>query len=117
MAQEDQMEMRAMMSRWEETRARWALNADEEAELLGGTGFAGPVGETESWAAVRLERRMRLLVDLGNALEALMRSDADVRRWLRRPMAGIGNRPPIDLMGSSIEWIRTLRNAVQDFLP
>ena len=117
MAQEDQMEMRAMMSRWEETRARWALSPDEEAELLGGTGFAGPVGEAKSWHAGRLEQRMRLLVDLGNSLESLMRDETHVRRWLRRPMAGIGHRRPIAVMASSVEWIRNLRNAVQDFLP
>lgn len=117
MADEDTMEMRAMMSRWETTRARWALSPDEEAELLGGTGFAGPVGDASSWGAGRMERRMRLLVDLGDGLDRLMRSEADVRRWLRRPMPGIGHARPLDVMGSSVEWIRRFRDAVQDFLP
>ena len=117
MAQEDQMEMRAMMSRWEVTRARWALSPAEEAGLLGGTGFSGPVAEAASWNAVSLERRMRLLVELGDGLELLMRSEMDIRRWLRRPMPSIGHCRPIDVMETSVEWIRRFRDAVQDFLP
>lgn len=117
MALEDQMEMRAMMSRWETTKARWALSPAEEAALLGGTGFGGPVGEAASWNAIALERRMRMLVELGHGLELLMRSEMDVRRWLRRPMPGIGHCRPIDVMESSVEWIRMLRDAVQDFIP
>lgn len=117
MALEDAMELRAVMARWEVTRARWALNPAEESALLGGTGFEGSVAEPASWQAVRLERRMRLLVELGDGLELLMRGEAEIRRWLRRPMRGIGLCRPIDVMEESTEWIRRLRDAVRDFLP
>lgn len=117
MADEDNMEMRAMLARWEAVRLRWDLNPIEEAGLLGAPRLVGPVCEARSWASGGMERRMRLLVDLGDGLDLLMRSEADIRHWLRRPMAGIGGRRPIEAMATCADWIRCLRDAVQDFVP
>ena len=111
------MELRAMMSRWDSLRARWALTPYEEPQLLGGTGFAGPVGNIASWRPARMEQRMRLLLDLGAALDALLVDERRIRAWLRRPLASLDGRRPIDAMSTSPEWIRALRRAALDFTP
>ena len=115
MADEDAMELRATMARWEAVRCRWALDAEEEAGVLGGTGFAGPVGEASSWRPAALERRVRLLVSLGDALEILFRDEARIRGWLRRPCGMLGGNRPIDAMSSSVEVVRLLRDAAEAF--
>ena len=55
MADEDAMEMRAMMARSEALRERWSLDAQEEASLLGHAALGGPVADVASWRALRLE--------------------------------------------------------------
>ena len=117
MAHEDAMEMRAMMSRWDTTRARWALNAEEEAGLLGGIGFSGPITDITSWSTVHMERRMRMLVDFANALDRVIDDETRVRAWLRRPSPLLDARRPIDAMSASIEFIRALRMAAEGFAP
>lgn len=115
MAVEDAMELRATMARWEAVRARWALNPADEAGVLGGTGFEGPPGEASSWRPAQLERRIRLLVSLGDALDVLLRDEARVRAWLRRPCPLIGGQRPLDAMSSSVEFVRVLRDAAEGF--
>lgn len=115
MAEEDAMELRATMARWEMVRARWALGPDEEADLLGGTGFSGPPGRPASWRPATLERRIRLLVSLGDALDVVLRDEARVRAWLRRPCVIIGDQRPIDAMATSTVFIRALRDAAEAF--
>ncbi|THD34450.1 MAG: hypothetical protein E7773_14775 [Sphingomonas sp.] len=116
MAREDAIEMRAVMARWDALRERWALDADEEAGLLGGAVLAGPIGEVASWRAASMEQRMRLLIDLGVALDALLADGVKVCLWLRRPRDSMGGMSPIDAMSSSVEWIRSLRKAALDFI-
>lgn len=115
MADEDAKELRATMARWEAVRVRWALNPDDEADVLGGTGFGGSPGDPASWRPATLERRIRLLVSLGDALDALLRDEARVRAWLRRPCALIGGQRPLDAMSSSVEFVRVLRDAAEGF--
>lgn len=117
MANENAIEMRAMMSRWEELRDRWALRPHEEAGLLGGAALRGPVGEVASWRAPRMEQRMRLLIDLGVALDLLLIDGDRINYWLRRERDSMGGRSPIEVMSSSVEWIRQLRGVAQDFVP
>ncbi|MES2096791.1 MAG: hypothetical protein V4459_08510 [Pseudomonadota bacterium] len=115
MADENAIEMRAMMARWESLRARWRLEAHEEAGLLGGAALTGPLGDVASWHAARMEQRMRLLIDLATALDALLVDGARIRNWLRRPLESTGGRAPIDAMASSVEWIRQFRGVATDF--
>lgn len=117
MAYEDAVEMRAMMSRWEALRERWALDAQEEAGLLGGGALDGPIGEASSWRAARMEQRIRLLVELGAALDALLIDGHRVCFWLRRPRDSMGGASPVEVMSQSVEWIRQLRGVALDFLP
>lgn len=117
MAYEDAIEMRAMMARWEALRERWALDSGEEAALLGHATLGGPVGDVASWQASRMEQRMRLLVDLGVALDALLIDGHRVCYWLRRPRDSMGGRCPIEVMSTSVEWIRQLRGIALDFVP
>lgn len=116
MADEGTMEMRAMMARWEALREQWSLDAGEEAGLLGGTGFEGPVGEVASWQAPRMEQRMRLLIELGGALDVVLGGGHRVCLWLRRPLPSMGGMSPIEAMSSSVEWIRSVRGAALDFV-
>ncbi len=117
MAEEDALEMLAMLSRWEGLHARWGLDSDEEAALLGGSAFAGPVGDIESWRSSRMEERMRLLIDLGSGLDALLVDEDRICSWLRRRIDLLGGLTPIEAMSSSIEWIRSLRRAALNFVP
>lgn len=116
MAEENAIEMRVMMARWESLCARWALDDAEEASLLGGAAFAGPVGKAASWRASSMEQRMRLLVELGAALDALLGDDYRICVWLRRPRESMGGKCPIEVMGTSVEWIRSLHRAASDFV-
>ena len=115
MANEDAIEMRAMMARWETLREHWALKPFEEAGLLGDAALAGPIGSVTSWQAVRMERRMRLLIDLGSGLDTLLVDERRIRAWLRRETESFGGLSPIGAMSSSVEWIRQLRRAAMDF--
>lgn len=115
MADENAIEMRAMISRWDATRRRWALEDYEEAGLLGAAALAGPINEPASWGAPKMEQRMRLLIDLAAALDTLLVDETRIRDWLRLPLRSVGNRAPIEAMSSSVEWIRALRNAALDF--
>jgi hypothetical protein len=65
----------------------------------------------------RWEQRMRLLVDLGVALDALLIDGHKVCYWLRRPRESMGGRSPIEAMSTSVEWIRQLRGIALDFVP
>lgn len=115
MADENEIEMRAMMSRWEALREHWALAPDEEAGLLGDSALTGPIGKAESWHAARMEQRMRLLIDLGAGLDSLLEDQERIRSWLRKESSSLGGHSPIVAMGSSIEWIRQLRRVAWDF--
>ena len=117
MADEQAIELRAMIARWEALRERWALDTHEEAGLLGHSALDGPVGEVASWRAPRMEQRMRLLIDLGAALDALLVDGHRVSYWLRCPRESMGGRSPIEAMSTSVEWIRQLRGVAQDFIP
>lgn len=117
MADEDATEMRAMMARWEALRESWALDAGEEAGLLGGASLDGPVDVVASWRPQRMEQRMRLLIDLGAALDVVLRDGHRVCYWLRRPRDSMGGHSPIEVMSSSVEWIRQLRGVALDFVP
>lgn len=114
MAEENALEMRAMLGRWSEVSRRWGLDADEEAGLLGDARLTGPVGDPRSWEAGRMERRMRLLNDLAAALAGLFGDEARVRQWLRRPREALSGMSPIEAMTCSVEWIRMLREACTD---
>ena len=116
MAEENAIEMRVMMARWESLCARWALDDGEEAALLGDASLVGPVGEVASWRASRMEQRMRLLVELGAALETLLGDDYRICVWLRRPRESMSGKSPIDVMATSVEWIRSLHRAALDFV-
>lgn len=116
MADENAIEMRAMISRWDATRRRWGLEDGEEAGLLGHDALVSPMTELASWAAPKMEQRMRLLIDLAAALDALLADETRVREWLRCPLRSVGNCTPIEAMSSSVEWIRALRNAAREFV-
>lgn len=115
MAEESAIEMRAMMARWDALRERWALEPHEEAGLLGDAALTGPIGDVGSWHAPKMEQRMRLLIDLGAGLDSLFEDEQRVRVWLRRKTASFGGATPIEVMTSSIEWIRQLRRVTWDF--
>ncbi|RYY26138.1 MAG: DUF2384 domain-containing protein [Sphingomonadales bacterium] len=115
MAEESATEMRAMMARWETLRQHWALEPHEEAGLLGDSALTGPVGEIASWRASRMEQRMRLLIDLGAGLDSVLGDRERIRAWLRRETQSFGGRSAIEVMTSSVEWIRQLRRVTWDF--
>lgn len=110
------MELRVIISRWEGVRAGWRLTEDEEAGLLGGTDFAGPIGEATSWKAPKLEQRMRLLIGLASELEELFVDEHRIHAWLRRPVDTEGGHRPIDLMSISPDWVRAFRRAARHFV-
>lgn len=117
MADRRAMETGVTMARWDELRERWALDADEEAGLLGGGALDGPVGAAISWRPQRLEERMRLLADLGGALDVLLIDGCRIRCWLRGRRHSMGGHSPIEAMSSSAEWIRRLLGVARDFMP
>lgn len=115
MTEDEPAELKETLSRWESVRERWELSGREEAALIGVGGFSGNLGDTTSWGASRLARRMRMLVELAAALDALLVDGARIRAWLRRPRRSMNGRCPLDVMSSSEEWIISLLNAALDF--
>ncbi len=117
---EDQMserhakELRTLLALWEELIEHWALDADEEAGLLGGASFAGRIGDIASWHASSMEQRMRLLIELGSLLDDLLSDHERIRRWLRRRQPSL-RQSPIDAMSSSVEWLHWLRHTALSF--
>lgn len=115
MAYEDEVELRAVVARWDALREEWALTASEEAGLLGGARLHGPVGKVESWAAEGMERRMRMLIGLDVAIRPVLLTEVRIRSWLRRELAVLDDMRPLDAMASSPEWIRAFRDAAAVF--
>ncbi|WP_176500224.1 antitoxin Xre/MbcA/ParS toxin-binding domain-containing protein [Sphingomonas sp. HMP9] len=116
MADENAIEMRAMISRWDATRQRWGLEDCEEAGLLGHDALVSPMTGLANWGAPKMEQRMRLLIDLAAALDALLVDETRVREWLHRPRRSVGSHTPIEAMSTSVEWIRAFRNAAREFV-
>ncbi|GEM72844.1 hypothetical protein SAQ01S_26100 [Sphingomonas aquatilis NBRC 16722] len=94
-----------VLSRWDEVVNRWALDPEERCGLLGG--FApGPIDRIETYEVLCGEQRMRLLVELDPILSRIWRDERRIREWLRAANPSLADRPPIDVMSRSPEWVR-----------
>ena len=100
-----------VLAKWDRIARRWRLTPEERSSLLGGLP-GGDVAQARSYGADVAETRMRSLVDLACGLRAVLRSDARIRAWLRRPNHHLGGSTPVEAMASSPEWVRWLFRAI-----
>jgi hypothetical protein len=104
--------LRFVLSEWDRVVRTWRLAPDERDALLGGVPGGG-IAFAQSYGADVAQLRMRLLVDLAHALKRVLRTDARIRAWLRRPNRHLGGSTPVEAMGSSPEWVRWLTRAIE----
>ncbi|MDQ2804362.1 MAG: MbcA/ParS/Xre antitoxin family protein [Pseudomonadota bacterium] len=97
----------AVLPRWDAVVISWELSPEERTVLLAAT-TEGPVNLVETYRPAEAERRMRLVIELSGLLDLAFDDQERVRRWLRRPLAALCDRTPIEAMATSTEWTRRL---------
>lgn len=100
-----------VLSRWDGLVVRWDLDGEERFALLGGMS-ADRIDQVASYDVSKVERRMRLLLELEPVLGAVFVRGERIRAWLRRSNRQLGHRTPLDVMASSPDWIRWLIDAL-----
>lgn len=107
-----ELPLRSVIVAWDRIVRTWRLAPEERDALLGGVP-GGDVALVPSYGADIAQVRMRLLVDLASGLKRVLRSDARIRAWLRRPNRHLCGSTPVEAMASSPEWVRWLTTAIE----
>jgi hypothetical protein len=105
------MPLKGVLARWDALVIRWDLLGDERSSLLGQT-LNGPILDATSYRLVESERRMRMILELEEALSNIFTDEQALRAWLRRENRGLGGRTPIQAIAQSPQWIEWLTRAV-----
>lgn len=100
--------LHVVIARWDTLVASWDLTGGECSALLG-SGGVGPVDEVASYGLATAERRMRLLVALGEIVASVYDGDEErIHAWLRGANGNLRGRSPLGVMTRSPEWIHWL---------
>jgi hypothetical protein len=98
------VEMTAMRAAWRDLAIRWELTWRERRALLP----AG--GEDRPDPPVDTERRMRILIEVGNRIRI---DDEKLRDWLRTPSELWNWFSPLEVLSGSLPELRRFRVFVE----
>lgn len=104
--------LKDVLARWDAIAVYWDLDEAERCGLLGSI-EGGPVARVDSYDSARVERRMRLVLELDDELRRIFGKEVRAVNWLRARNRHLGGASPIELMSLSTAWMSFLVDHVE----